>query len=295
MAPGLSYCKPRLRHCTLACKISTSYLRILWDRPQLSAMLSIIIPVFNELATLPKVLSAVAAALPNVAKELIIIDDASTDGTREWLQTTFSSGRRDFAPQEMGSVVGTVCAATTAGPDLAVIVIYRERNQGKGAALRDGLAAAHGDVIVIQDADLEYDPQEWMKMYPLIAERDVADVVYGSRFYGAAHRSLYFHHYLGNRLISFLFNMLYNQLLQDIEVGYKMMSREVRDSLSLTSNDFGIEVEISAQIARKKKWRIYEVGITYYGRSYAEGKKIRWKDGLLALWYVVRFRFTPVP
>ncbi len=256
-------------------------------------MISVIIPVLNELATLPRVLAAVATALPAVKKEIIVVDDASTDGTREWLQKTFARDRSNFTLQAFDALVGTTELTQKAGQDLAVLILYRARNQGKGAALRDGLAAARGEVIVIQDADLEYDPQEWGKMYPLIAERNVADVVYGSRFYGAAHRSLYFHHYLGNRLISFLFNLLYNQLLQDIEVGYKMISREVRDSLSLTSDDFGIEVEISAQIARKKKWRIYEVGITYYGRSYAEGKKIRWKDGLLALWYLVKFRFTP--
>lgn len=257
-------------------------------------MLSVIIPVLNEAATLPKVLATVAAALPSVVKEIIIVDDGSTDGTREWLQATFPTDRWHCSLEEFDTLTGAGDPAGAKGPGLALTVIYHSHNRGKGAALRDGLATAQGDVIVIQDADLEYDPQEWTKMYPLITERNVADVVYGSRFYGAAHRSLYFHHYLGNRLISFLFNLLYNQLLQDIEVGYKMISREVRDSLSLTANDFGIEVEISAQIARRKKWRIYEVGITYYGRSYAEGKKIRWKDGLLAIWYLVKFRFTPL-
>jgi hypothetical protein len=120
----------------------------------------------------------------------------------------------------------------------------------------------------------------------------VADVVYGSRFYGRPHRSLYFHHYLGNRTISLLFNALYNQTLSDIEACYKMMTREVKESLRLTCDDFGIEIEISAQIARARKWRIYEQGICYYGRTYSEGKKIRWSDGLKALWYLLKFRFA---
>ena len=129
-------------------------------------------------------------------------------------------------------------------------------------------------------------------MYELIAVRKVADVVYGSRFQGRAHRSLYFHHYLANRLISLLFNALYNQTLSDIETCYKMMTAEVAKSLRMSANDFGIEVEISANIARQRKLRIYELGITYYGRSYDEGKKINWKDGLKALWYLVKFRFA---
>ncbi len=128
-------------------------------------------------------------------------------------------------------------------------------------------------------------------MYALIAERGVADVVYGSRFYGNPHRSLYFHHYLANRFISLVFNLLYNQTLHDIEVCYKMFRREVLEGISLTCNDFGFEVEFSAAIARARKWRIYETGISYYGRTYMEGKKINWKDGLKALYYLIRFRF----
>lgn len=258
-------------------------------------MLSVIIPVFNERATLPKVLAAVTNALPAIAKEIIVVDDGSSDGTRQWLKETFPTDRARFTRFEVDAVGTPLPLVNGTGPDVELIVLYHASNTGKGAALRTGLKSARGEVIVIQDADLEYDPQEWAKMYPLIADRKVADVVYGSRFYGAPHRSLYFHHYLGNRLISFLFNLLYNQLLQDIEVGYKMMTREVKDSLALTCNDFGIEIEISAQIARQKKWRIYELGITYYGRSYAEGKKVGWRDGLWALWYLLKFRFTPLP
>jgi len=171
-------------------------------------------------------------------------------------------------------------------------VIFHDVNKGKGAGLRTAFAAVTGDVVVIQDADLEYDPNDWLAMYDLIVVRKVANVVYGSRFYGRPHRSLFYHHYLGNRLLSVLFNICFNQTLTDIETCYKMMTREVLRSLRLTANDFGIEVEISAQIAKQPKLRIYELGISYYGRTYAEGKKIDWKDGLKALWYVFKFRFT---
>lgn len=175
-------------------------------------------------------------------------------------------------------------------PGVSFALCFHSRNQGKGAAVRTGLAAASGDVIVIQDADLEYDPGDWARMLPLITERKVADVVYGSRFTGEAHRALYFHHYMGNRLISFLFNMFYNQMLSDIEVCYKMFTRNVLNHLQLTTNDFGFEIEISAQIALARQWRIYEVGIHYYGRTYSEGKKITWKDGVKAIIYLLKFR-----
>lgn len=177
--------------------------------------------------------------------------------------------------------------------EFSFLVLFHEKNRGKGAAVRTGLARASGDVIVIQDADLEYDPSDWSQMLPVIADRKLADVVYGSRFYGRPHRSLYFHHYLRNRLISFLFNLLYNQMLSDIEVCYKMFTREVLEELKFTLDDFGFEVEITAQIARAKRWRIYEVGISYYGRTYEEGKKIGWWDGMKALVYLIKFRISP--
>jgi glycosyltransferase involved in cell wall biosynthesis len=169
--------------------------------------------------------------------------------------------------------------------------LFHDRNQGKGAALRTGLRAATGDVIVIQDADLEYDPADWHRFWPLFAEGH-ADVVYGSRFYGAPHRCLYYHHFFANKIISLLFSVLYNQILSDLEVCYKMFTRDVLNLLTLRSNDFGFEIEFSSNIARARRLRIYELAISYFGRTYDEGKKINWKDGVKALFYLVRYRFT---
>jgi glycosyltransferase involved in cell wall biosynthesis len=254
-------------------------------------LLSVIIPVYNERHTLGPILVAVARALPQVSKEIIIIDDCSTDGTREWLRSNFSEGQR------VGSTVdldgnGNLTFNKISGPSTVTArPIYHERNKGKGGGLQTGFAAVTGGVLVIQDADVEYDPNDWGQMYDLIAVRKVADVVFGSRFYGRPHRSLFFHHYLGNRLVSLLFNLLFDQTLTDIECCYKMMTSRVARSLRLTANDFGIEVEMSAEIARQRNLRIYELGISYFGRTYAEGKKVNWRDGLKALWYVFKFRF----
>ena len=254
-------------------------------------LLSVIIPVYNERPTLGTILVVAARALPNVSKEIVIVDDRSKDGTREWLKANFPEGPRSGSTVDLDGN-GNLAFAQVAGPSTITIrPFYHERNRGKGGALQTGFAAVTGDVLVIQDADLEYDPSDWQQMYDLIAVRKVADVVFGSRFYGRPHRSLYFHHYLANRLISLLFNIVFNQTLTDIEICYKMMTREVARSLRLTANDFGIEVEMSAEIARQRTLRIYELGISYYGRTYAEGKKINWKDGLKALWYVFKFRF----
>ena len=161
---------------------------------------------------------------------------------------------------------------------------------GSAEAFPASPAVATGDVVVIQDADLEYDPADWVPMFRLL-QTGVADVVYGSRFHGKPHRSLYFFHYVGNRLISLLFNVLFDQMLSDIETCSKMFDRKVLEGVELTSDDFGIEVELSAAFARPRHWRIYECAINYYGRTYDDGKKIGWRDGLLALWYVVKFRF----
>lgn len=254
-------------------------------------LLSVVIPVYNERRTLGTILVAVARALPQVSKEIIIIDDGSTDGTRDWLKANFPEGQR------VGSMVdldgnGNLDFAQMSGPSTVTLrPIYHDRNKGKGASLQTGFAAVTGGVLVIQDADLEYDPNDWEEMYNLIAVRKVADVVFGSRFYGRPHRSLFLHHYLGNRLISLLFNILFNQTLTDIESCYKMMTSQVARSLRLTANDYGIEVEMSAEIARQRALRIYELGISYFGRTYAEGKKINWRDGVKAIWYVFKFRF----
>lgn len=237
--------------------------------------LSILIPVYNERRLLPELLRKLASALPGVDKEVILVDDGSNDGTREWIHDALAGARGPVAPYDR----------------LPLKVIFHERNQGKGAAIRTAIGAATGDAMAIQDADLEYDPADLMPMWHLI-EAGHADVVYGSRFHGRPHRCLYFHHYFANKLLSMLFSILYNQILSDLEVGYKMFRREVLQYLSLKSNDFGFEIEFSANIARARSLRIYEIGISYFGRTYAEGKKISWKDGVKALWYVVRFRFA---
>ena len=257
--------------------------------------LSVIVPVYNERRTLCRALAAAAAALPGVDKEVIVVDDGSTDGSGEWLRNTFPGGERLVTSATVGSNDVLTFDESPAEAEVVFKPIYHQRNFGKGAAVRSGFKSATGDVLVIQDADLEYDPADWDRMYELIATRKVADVVYGSRFYGRPHRSLFFHHYLANRFLSLLFNVLYNQTLTDIEVGYKMMTADVARSLRLTATDFGIEVEISSGIARRRDLRIYEVGVAYYGRNYAEGKKIDWRDGLKALWYLVKFRFRSNP
>jgi glycosyltransferase involved in cell wall biosynthesis len=256
--------------------------------------LSIVIPAYNERNTLGSVLVAVAAALPDVPKEIVIVDDCSRDGTREWLEEMFPQRRQDAAGLALEPNGSLRFESSEIGKpaSLVIKVVYHDTNKGKGGALQTGFRATTGEIIVIQDADLEYDPQDWQKMYPLIAERKIADVVFGSRFFGSPHRCLYFHHYMANRLISGLFNLFYDQMLSDIEVCYKMMRREVLESLDLTATDFGIEIEITAQIARARRWRIYEVGISYFGRTYAEGKKINWKDGVKALGYLVKYRVS---
>ena len=252
-------------------------------------ILSVVIPAYNERHTIGPCLVKVAAALPHVQKEIVIVDDCSRDGTRDWLKAQVDGLQGHNAAFELDDT-GNV-KVVPGNQTFTVRVLYHENNQGKGGALQTGLAAASGEVVVIQDADLEYDPEDWLGMFDLIAVRKVADIVYGSRFYGRPHRALYFHHYMANRLISFLFNALYNQTLSDIEVCYKMFTRQVLDTLSITANDFGFEVQFSAQVALARRWRIYEMGISYFGRTYLEGKKINWKDGVKALWYLVKYRF----
>jgi glycosyltransferase involved in cell wall biosynthesis len=258
------------------------------------ATLSVVIPVYNERRTIADVLVRVIEALPSVQKEIVIVDDRSKDGTTDWLRQNLAGADLVYNGIDIddeGNLILTEVEGIGVGKRFWFRVLFHERNRGKGGALQTGLSSATGDVIVIQDADLEYDPFDWSVMFDLIAQRRVADVVYGSRFSSRPHRSLYYHHLIANKLISFLFNILYNQALTDIEVCYKMFSQEVLQTLSLSCDDFGIEIELSTQIAKRRKWRIYEMGISYYGRTYAEGKKINWRDGIKALWYLVKYRF----
>jgi glycosyltransferase involved in cell wall biosynthesis len=268
--------------------------------PRQDFTLSVVIPAYNERQTLPRIVRAVMLAVPHIHKEIIIVDDGSHDGTREWLIAAFPSAEMFIAGVRRSSVgevefLPTVKELCGTGPlemlqkPAIVRRIFQEKNSGKGGALRTGFESATGEIIVIQDADLEYDPAEWTQMIRLL-ELGVADVVYGSRFYGRPHRSLFMYHMLGNKIITYLFNIFFDQTLTDIETCYKMFRRATLDGVELISTDFGIEVELSAVLAGSKKWRVYETGITYYGRTYLEGKKIDWRDGFKALWYVIKFR-----
>ena len=228
--------------------------------------LSIVIPVYNEAATISKIVDLVRSVDVGMEKEILLVDDCSRDGTRDVLET-----------------MGMECAELK--------VLFHEVNQGKGAALRTGFTAATGDVVLIQDADLEYDPKEYPRLLQPIVDGH-ADVVYGSRFLGGgAHRVVFYWHYLGNMLLTTLSNMTTNLNLTDMEVCYKVFKREVIQSIPLKENRFGFEVEITAKIA-KRKLKIYEVPISYYGRDYSEGKKIGWKDGFSALRCIVKYAFT---
>jgi len=225
--------------------------------------LSVVIPCYNELATIDAIIAAVAAS-PYADKEIIVVDDFSIDGTRELLQGDIAtSGRVDR-------------------------ILYHDVNRGKGAAVRTGIQAATGDLVIIQDADLEYDPSEYAKLVqPILLNR--ADVVFSSRFAGGeAHRVLYYWHKVGNSVLTLLSNMLTNLDLTDMESGYKVFRREIIQGIRLEENGFGFEPEITAKVARLR-CRIYEVGISYYGRTYAEGKKIGWRDGVYAIYCILKY------
>jgi glycosyltransferase involved in cell wall biosynthesis len=242
---------------------------------------SIVIPVYNEKSTIEEILRRVLDT--DVRKEVIIVDDCSTDGTRQILENMAAhqaNNEKSVPAQDGGEPVEL--------RDLRFF--FQTPNQGKGAALRRGFAEATGEIVLVQDADLEYDPRDYPAMLePIVDGR--ADVVYGSRFLGGPQRVHYFWHYVGNRILTLLSDIFTNLKLTDMETCYKVFRREVLKGIELKSNRFGFEVEITAKIA-KHNWRIYEVPITYAGRTYEEGKKITWKDGVQALWYIIRFRFS---
>lgn len=223
--------------------------------------LSIVIPVFNEVDTLNTIFERVKNVRLDIEKEIILVDDCSTDGTRDLIHAL---------------------------KDHHVKKIFHDKNQGKGAALRSGFNAATGDIVLIQDADLEYDPDEYPRLIaPILAGK--ADVVYGSRFQGSeAHRVLYFWHSVGNKLLTIVSNMFTNINLTDMETCYKVFRKPILDKITVCENRFGFEPEITAKIA-KQNCRIYEIGISYSGRSYEEGKKINWRDGIRAFWCILKY------
>jgi glycosyltransferase involved in cell wall biosynthesis len=237
-------------------------------------VLSVVIPVFNERHTIHEILRQVRAV--PVTKQIILVDDCSKDGTREIL--------RQMA---------------AADPDLTVV--FHDKNQGKGAALRTGFHHATGQIVIVQDADLEYDPAQYLQLIQPILEGK-ADVVFGSRFIGESHRVLFFWHYLANKFLTLLSNTFTNLNLTDMEVCYKVFRREVIQGITLKSNRFGFEPEVTAKVARfqmpsvdgrpDRRCRIYEMPVSYNGRDYKEGKKIGWKDGVQALYCILRYAFT---
>jgi len=224
--------------------------------------LSVVMPVYNEKDTLREIVARVLRVETGLECELVAVDDFSTDGTRDIL--------KEFA-------------------DPRVRVFYHEKNMGKGAALRTGFAQATGDIVLVQDADLEYDPREYPQLLaPILDGR--ADVVYGSRFLSGPHRVLFFWHYVANRLVTTICNILANLNLTDMETCYKVFKRDILSRITLKSDRFGFEPEVTIKVARLKA-RIYEVPISYSGRDYTEGKKIGWKDGIAAIWHMLRFKF----
>lgn len=246
-------------------------------RPQ---TLSVIIAAYNEKEFIEEILHRVQAV--GLAREIVVVDDGSTDGTREWL----AEMRRR---QEGGEAEAEILDGKARLRLGEFRFLFQERNQGKGAALRRGFAEATSDILLVQDADLEYDPRDYPKLLePILDGR--ADVVYGSRFLGGPQRVHFFWHYVGNKFLTLLSDMLTNLKITDMETCYKVFRREVIGSMRLRSNRFGFEPEVTAKVA-KGRWRVYEVPISYAGRSYDEGKKITWQDGMKALFTILRYKF----
>jgi len=229
----------------------------------------VVLPVYNEKNTIEQIVERVLRSEISIEKELVIVDDYSHDGTREML------------PQIQRQMEQVYSAK--------VEVVLHDRNRGKGAALRTGFKHATGDIILVQDADFEYDPRDYPNLLEPILEGR-ADVVFGNRFHGGAHRVLYFWHYVTNVSLTFLCNLLTNLNLTDMEVGYKVFRREVLEAITLKTDRFGFEPEVTIKVSQLKV-RIYEVPIMYHGRTYEEGKKITWRDGVAAVWHILRFKF----
>ncbi|HEV2178174.1 MAG TPA: glycosyltransferase family 2 protein [Terriglobia bacterium] len=239
---------------------------------------SVVIPVYNERSTIEALLARVQAVDMN--KEIIIVDDGSTDGTRDLLQQVAQSATRQPAGLSLPQTGAWLRTEN-------IRVVFQPRNRGKGAALRAGFELAQGEVVIIQDADLEYDPGDYFDLLKPV-ESGVADVVYGSRFLGGPHRVLFFWHYVGNKFLTLLSNMLSNLNLTDVWTCYKVFRRPVLESLDLKEDRFGFEAEITAKLARGR-WRVYEIPVSYYGRTYSEGKKITWRDGFRGIWSTLRY------